>query len=225
MIYCASCGHPHRVALGCKDRTCPECRLKFFGYHFEVLVALVKGWRAVYFLTLTLKNIPDEAFGRHDVKRLRACFGKLRRRFPQIADGFYAVQTTSKGRGWHLHLHTLFDGRYVPKAELSKAWLEITGDSFMVDIRKVEDPKKAVRYLLSDFLQSPRIRPEDYKSFNGVFAGSRIIQAFGRCRKDQLRRPFKCPKCGCDSWITDLDELFDPLESKRPAHRYYESDG
>jgi hypothetical protein len=155
---------------------------------------------------LTVKNIPDYLFGTYNVRELREAFGKLRRRFKRITGGFYVVQATNYGRGWHLHLHALFDGSFIVKNELSKAWMDITGESFIVDIKSLIDPKRAVKYLLSDFLQAPRIRPDDKETFNAVFRGSRLVQPFGIYRKIKLRVPYKCPCCGRVEWI-DLDRF------------------
>jgi len=205
-LYCSHCGHALKVRLSCRDRTCPECRKKWFGYHYKTLVDCVRTWKSPYFLTLTIKNIPDYLWGKYKVKELRGWFGKLRKRFKKIAGGFYVVQATNYGRGWHLHLHVLFDGSFIRKDELSKAWDKISEGSYIVDIRIVIDPKTAVRYLLSDFLQAPRIRPEDRESFNYVFKGSRLVQPFGAYRKIKFRIPYKCPCCGRVEWI-DLDRF------------------
>lgn len=218
-LHCTGCGDSLRVQLGCGDRTCHECRRKWFGFHFNVLVDCVNSWKNVYFLTLTIKNIPE--IGRSDIKDLRKWFRELLARFPQIADGFYVIQATNRGKGWHPHLHALYDGVFIPKEDLSKAWAEITGGSFIVDIQRPENPRKAVRYLLSDFLQAPRIRLEDVADFNGVFKGSRMIQAFGKYRRFKFRRaPYKCPKCGGTCWLM-LDLCFG---ERRAPGQVYEDD-
>jgi len=207
-LNCAHCGEPLRVKLGCGDRTCPECRLRWFGYHFQPILDIVSSWPAVYFLTLTIKNIPQDLFSRAHVRELRDNFSKLRRRV-RFEGGFYVVQVTNHGKGWHLHFHVLFDGHYLPQDALRRIWLEITGDSFGVDIQRVNNPKAAVRYLLLDFLQAPRIRPEDGWIYNSIFKGSRLVQPFGRYKNVRLKNyhlPFKCPKCGCDVWL-NLDRL------------------
>jgi len=217
IVLCCPCGRPLRVKLGCGDRTCPECRKKWFGYHFKTLLALVAGWKSAYFLTLTTKNIRE--IGRSDVRTIRESFGRLCRYFKQIRGGFYVVQATNKGKGWHLHLHVLFDGFFIDQKALARAWLDITGDSFVVDIRKVTDPGTAVRYLLSDFLQAPRIRPGDAEEFNGVFKGSRLVQPFGLYRKTKFRVPYRCPDCGRSEWI-NVDVLF----GSKKFRRHYEDD-
>ena len=221
-LNCSHCGHALKVKLGCGDRTCPSCRKKWFGYHFGTILEIVSKWKAVYFMTLTLRNIPDREWSRGHVRDLRANFGKLRHRFKTILGGFYCVQTTNRGKGWHLHLHVLFDGSYIHQAALSKAWAEITSGSWIVGIELVQDRRKAVGYLLRDFLQAPKIRPEDVEFFNSVFRGARLIQPFGKYKNVRfLRAPFACPSCGRVEWIL-LDVL---LGEKRGFHREWDKDG
>ena len=227
-IYCGHCGEPETIQLGCGHRSCAVDRAKWFRRNYDLYVELVKGWRSIRFLTLTIKNILE--LGRRDVARFRGCFAELRLRFPQIALGFYVVQAPNHGNGWHLHVHALYDGAYVKQKDLSKAWLEITGDSKIVGIEKASSPEKAVGYLLRDFLQAPKIRPEDVEDFDGVFKGSRMVQQFGSLAArakirlgNRVRKPHPCKKCGHDCWIGNLDDLFDEeYKRKYPLALYNE---
>lgn len=214
-LVCSHCGHPLRVQLSCGDRTCPVCRKKWFGYHYGALKKYVAKWDRVYFLTLTLKNIPDGNLYRADVERLRILFTALRKKLKGAIDaGWYVIQMTNDGNGWHLHLHAIYRGSFVPSQKLSRLWLEITKDSYIVDIRTADRWQAALRYVLSDFLQSPRIRDCDREEYNSIFKGSRLVQGFGEYSKTKLRVPFPCPCCGRSEW-TDLDLL---LEGKRRFH-------
>ena len=208
-LYCVHCGHPLKVRMSCGDRTCPSCRRKWFGYHFRTLLTMVENWRVIRSLTLTVKNIPDAEFSRYHVEEIRGYFTKLRKRFKEIEGGFYVVQATNMGQGWHLHLHIIFDGKYIPKQRVVNAWTEITGGSYIVDLANVRSPEKALRYLLADFSSKPRIRPEDYATYNGIFRGSRLVQPFGTYRKTKFRIPFKCPACGSTCWAFLEDIISD----------------
>jgi hypothetical protein len=202
-LYCSHCGRPLKVCVhaGPPDRTCPTCRKKWFGYHYKSLLKIISPWPSAFLLTLTYKNIPDKQWGGWAVKQIRGDFTKLRRRFKEIHGGFYVVQATNNGRGWHLHLHVIFDGCFIAKERLSRAWADITKGSYIVDIRAVRDPKTAIRYLLADFTGAPRIRPEDYEDYNGVFRDKRLVQPFGKYRNVKLRAPFPCPACGRIEWV------------------------
>jgi hypothetical protein len=200
-LCCSHCGYPLRVKMSCKDRTCPTCRRKWYGYHYGALKQYISSWEKVYFLTLTLKNIPDSQISRWHVQRLREAFSKLRYRLrPCIKDGYYVIQTTNSGTGWHLHLHVLYSGQFIPVSQISQVWHDITKDSYVVNIKLVEKWDIALRYLLSDFRGTPRIRPEDYETYNGLFRGSRLVQGFGTYSKIKLRVPYRCPVCGECCW-------------------------
>jgi len=202
---CDDCGEPARpVMMSCGDRTCGKCRAKWYGQHYKSVLALLSCFNDIRFLTLTERNIADLAFRKAHVVQLRKWFGELRRRFPQILGGVYVVQGTNIGNGWHPHIHALFDGFYIHEKVLRSAWRKITNGSFEVKIKRATDPAKALGYLLSDFLQAPRIRPEDHDVYNEVFRGSRLLQTFGKYWKWKFlvaHAPFKCPKCGCEKSV------------------------
>jgi len=218
-FYCSHCGYPLRVKMSCGDRTCPTCRRKWYGYHYGALKRYISSWSKVYFLTLTLKNIPDSEISRWHVHRLREAFSKLRYRLkPSIKDGYYVIQMTNSGTGWHLHLHALFGGQFVPVSQISKAWHEITKDSYIVNIKLVEKWEYALRYLLSDFRGGPRIREQDRETYNSLFRGSRLVQGFGKYSKIKLRVPYRCPACGDCSW-TLLEALLSDRMRFWPLNR------
>lgn len=220
-LYCGHCGHPLKFQISCGSRVCAKCRKKWFGYHYNAMLPLVARWKHTIALTLTIRNIPDSQFGRHDVKRIRDYFSKLRKKLPEILGGFYVVQATNYGSGWHLHLHVLYDGVYIPQQKVSRLWKEITADgSFIVFIRKVNEPKKAISYLLADFSGAPRIRTGDRETYDSVFKGSRLVQPFGCYRNTKFKVPFKCPDCGGTYWAF----LEDLIGEKRRFHRDFGDD-
>jgi hypothetical protein len=215
-LYCAHCGHEKKFRISCGDRTCPQCRRKWFGFHFNTLQEVVAKWPTIYSLTLTIKNLPNETFSREDVRRIRDNFGKLRKRYARkIKGGFYVVQATNHGDGWHLHLHILYDGSYIDQEDLSRAWHEITGDSYVLWLRRVKEPRRAIQYLLSDFSGKPRIRPEDRETYNRVFSGSRLVNPFGCYHATKFKKPWKCPECGGTSWVFIEDILGIPRHFSR----------
>lgn len=225
-LHCIHCGTSLQVQLNCKDRTCPTCRAKWFGHHFNALLPHIRTWERIYFMTLTIQNIPDKEISSWHIKKLREYFSRLRQKKgkkgekpwkDRIEGGFYVVQTTNYGNGWHLHLHILYRGSYIAQAELSKAWREITKKSFVVDIREVQSPKEALRYMLKDFLAEPIIRPEDKATYNSLFYAKRLVQPFGTYYKTKLKAPFPCPQCGGVTWAL-LDDI---LGEKRKFVRTY----
>lgn len=102
------------------------------------------------FLTLTLKAI--DAPLADQVGRLRSCWGRLRNRSffrKGFAGGIAFFELTLNNRTglWHPHLHVLFEGTYIPHAKIKEAWFDITGDSYIVDVRAVRTVAAAVSYV------------------------------------------------------------------------------
>lgn len=217
-LICEHCGHSFKVLMDCGDRTCPVCRRKWFGRHFKPLLRCMETWKRRATLTLTLKNVPDQLFTRKFVGKLRKCLSKLlhRKYFKQrISGGFYVVQATNKGKGWHLHLHVVFEGDFIDQETISKAWREITKDSYIVWVKNLVSSERALAYLLSDFQGgAPRIRPQDQEQYNLVFKGSRLVQGFGKYAKFKLEKNlFPCPVCGStDCWCPFDQSVVGQLE-------------
>lgn len=91
-------------------------------------------------ITLTLKAATGGL--RQQVDRLLRSFAKLRRhqRWVQAISGgaaFLEITTGSTGDTWHVHLHAICFGCWIPQQWLRSAWHTITGDSFIVDVRAI----------------------------------------------------------------------------------------
>lgn len=104
------------------------------------------------FITLTVKNGEDleERFA-HLMKSFKT-LQVARRKWKDRRTGHnelckahgivYAAEITNKGRGWHPHLHmvALVDD-WIDREKLSKEWLAITGDSMVIDVRRLKPSK------------------------------------------------------------------------------------
>jgi hypothetical protein len=98
-------------------------------------------------LTLTIKNGPDleerfkhlvSSFRRLLEKRRNALKGNSTTELQKAVGGVYSIETTNKGNGWHVHLHAvvLLDA-FIDREALSREWEAITGDSKIIDIRRL----------------------------------------------------------------------------------------
>jgi hypothetical protein len=96
----------------------------------------------VAFTTLTLKSDSEREL-KDGNRQIKTAFRKLRRRdtWSECVGGFGRIENTfSPKLGWHPHLHSIvLLKNYLPQNLLSDAWLQITGDSMIVDIRQVRD--------------------------------------------------------------------------------------
>jgi hypothetical protein len=140
----------YRIACDrCHDRFCLPCgQERSRTIAANVLDRL--GNAPARFLTLTLAA-RDEPLA-DTVTRLYKCFARLRTRklWQQSVTGgvaFLEVKRSRDARHWHVHLHALLQGKYLHNQALSAAWHQITGDSYVVDIRLVTSHDNATRYV------------------------------------------------------------------------------
>lgn len=133
----------------CRDRFCLICGRRRAAVIQANLVPLTKG-RPTRFITLTIAQ--DQASLAQRIDRLMSGFRRLRRlaiwrERITAAAAFLEVKWSEKARGWHPHLHVVALGRFVPQGQLSAAWRDVTGDSFVVDIRLAQDRTELAKYL------------------------------------------------------------------------------
>jgi len=126
----------------CKLRWCPICR----DVSRMIVTTSVEQWLRLQeypkMITLTMKHCDDDLS--IQIKRLYDCFRKLRRRayFQRLITGgvwFFQIKINPDTQLWHLHIHCLVAGKFLPQKRLKALWLKITGDSYVVDIRPVKD--------------------------------------------------------------------------------------
>jgi len=99
-------------------------------------------------VTFTVKNGPNlqerfmhlkRAHRRLNRRRLDAKAGKTKTEWLKVAGGITSYEFTKKDEGdWHPHIHALVMlDDFIDQKALSDEWLDITGDSFIVDIRRI----------------------------------------------------------------------------------------
>jgi len=114
----------------------------------NVLKAL--GRRPARFVTLTLRQ--NDSHLNDVLNRLYDSFRKLRARSfwkTRVKGGcaFIEVKYNAERDSWNVHLHAIVHGRFIPKRDLSREWRKLTGDSFIVDVRLVENEERIGRYV------------------------------------------------------------------------------
>lgn len=60
---------------------------------------------------------------------------------------FIEVKRSEDRTCWHPHLHVLVDAKFIDSGLLSSAWLKITGDSFIVHVRRVRSKAEDIAYV------------------------------------------------------------------------------
>lgn len=145
---CPKTGDCEVNANNCGDRLCVPCQRARSGVIAAQLAGQLKG-RECRHVVLTLKHAAIPLADQ--ITRIYQCFSNLRRHnlWKRKAVGGAAFCEIKLGRDgrWHVHLHILVEGTYLPHHALSGAWLVATGDSDVVWVGAVPEGSKIAGYV------------------------------------------------------------------------------
>lgn len=180
------------VSDHCRDRFCRPCA----GFRGRVIAHNVADYlrnRPYRFVTITIKTTGLTL--KEGVDKLYRCFARLRRSrlWTAKVQGGCAVceiLPRSAGTEWHPHLHLITEGKYLPVQPLRKLWMQITGDSFIIDVAMGKDADAAAAYV-SKYITKPF---DDGTTRNPVrliealeaLHGRRLVSTFGSWRGQRL---------------------------------------
>lgn len=140
----------------CGDRLCQVCgNLRSYRLR-AALMRKIHGKHAT-FLTLTVGG--DRSNLRKTIDHLYQSFARLRRSplwKKRVYGGaaFLEIHYSEKSQQWHPHLHIVMMSEYIDQGILSQAWKAATGDSFIVDIRRIRQDK-LVAYYVTKYASKP----------------------------------------------------------------------
>jgi hypothetical protein len=146
----------HGARLCCQHLLCPLCAIRRGA---RALRAYLDRWEVIradkpalrpFLVTLTVKDGSDLAERFEHLKRSqRELWKRKQRGRGSVLDGVagavwsYEVKRGNGSGLWHPHLHMIALAEVQPdQVELAREWHNITGDSFVVDVRPIsqEDP-------------------------------------------------------------------------------------
>jgi hypothetical protein len=139
----------------CKKLFCPDCaaeRATRLSTQTETRIAEVMRTNSgrLCFLTLTTKNTLTLESG---LMKLKKAFTQFKRKkvFKEHIKGYFGgfdYTFNPKTNDFHIHLHLIvLRGKFWNQSDISDAWRDVTGDSFIVDIREVKNVRKGVKEL------------------------------------------------------------------------------
>lgn len=183
----------YRVAgSACHDRFCLPCsRERARSLSLSILDVI--GTDQIRMATLTLRHHDDGLTAHLD--RLAAAYAVLRKRpewQARVVGAIGMIETVWQAdtHRWHVHMHLLIKGRYVPHAMLSDLWLQATGDSPIVHIMRPKSVKGVARYVVkyaTKALDSSYIRhPDALDEAVLALKGRRLCTTTG-CYRGSLR--------------------------------------
>jgi plasmid rolling circle replication initiator protein Rep len=262
--YCSSsvCENPTLRVIpnfNCKHRLCPFCSYirqkriqnKYLPTALEFANTLYDGKRLkTKMLTLTLKHRKESLL---DAKRrLYNSFIKLSRRSfwqAHIVGGLYAIESTIADDGkFHVHLHVLvFEKSDINKEKLQilkDEWKEITGDSHVINIRRINDIKVGLKEVIKYISKPVDIGNATTKHIRQMLnlKGERMIGTFGKFKtyyrdnheridaeyKDQQEVNYgsdnECACCGEELTVEriSIEELIRRPDTPRPKPKLNE---
>lgn len=183
----------YRVAsTRCKSRWCVPCAAQRSRLICGALRKQIKG-RSVRFLTLTLGGNATDL--KAAINKLYTSFRLLRKQKAWKASvvGGVAMLEVKPGKTlerWNPHLHCIIEGRYIAQQTLVKLWKQITGDSYIVDIRLIRSQDGIARYV-TKYVTKPvdaNLMRMENKLVEAMEAlkGRKIAATFGSWRHLQL---------------------------------------
>ena len=212
----------------CGLKICPVCSRRRQVRLIEQFLPLVKTFKSPYFMTLThprsLVFDRDVLQDRH--RSWRSLVKWLYRHGYPIAQGLISREVThalpgdprryKEGRkvigtyteenaGFLYHSHVLYDGPEIPKDVLREKWLELTGDSSIVDIRPVTgDTGAALAYKIKYMSKDNEIRDvPSLVQFLNVTKNRHAIRTFGLKTPKKAKLHYYCTRC--HEKLTSLD--------------------
>jgi hypothetical protein len=157
VVFSATLNKRRITASYCHDRHCEPCMRAKANLLATNLEKKLAGKAAGRFRFITLTLLHTQAPLKQQLDRLIKCFRKLRSGKlwkTAVAGGAATIEvklaeTTAADAGhlWHPHLHIVVDSHWINQAELSAEWHRITGDSYIVDIQKLDDAHAAAFYV------------------------------------------------------------------------------
>jgi hypothetical protein len=195
-----------------KHLVCPLCAIRRGAKALRVYLARVQALREAdkglqaFLVTLTVKNGDDLG------ERFKHLSGNVRRyhKLRHLARGHevckarsavWSYEFTNRGRGWHPHVHAIWLCHEKPdEFKLSEEWRVITGDSFIVDVTKLDDadPVKAFCEVFKYAVKFSDLANEHRLHAFKTLQGKRLQDSFGELR-------------GLDVEPADSDELLEDL--------------
>ena len=188
----------HGAALCCKHLLCPLCAIRRGS---KALKSYLDRWEVVrasnpalkpFLVTLTVKDGDDlaERF-QHLFKSQHELWKRKQRGRGSAFDGVvgavwsYEVKRGNGSGSWHPHLHMIALAENQPDQQaLSREWHNITGDSFIVDVRPIsqEDPVSGFMEVFKYAVKFSDQPPADTLHAWLTLAGKRLLASSGAFR-------------------------------------------
>jgi hypothetical protein len=206
-----------KISKKCNYRICPVCgkirSIKFYKKFIGVIktkrIARSIFDKGLRLLTLTIKNQEDLEQG---ITKLYSSFTQLKRRdyCKNKLFGGLGVIEIKKGKDekWNHHIHFIIDSSYLDMKSHKKTgkdsmlvqeWKKCTGDSGILDIKRITHHAGALNYVLKYLTKGIYdLTNEEKALFFKLTFKRRLLFTFGEFYKIKFfKEKHVCPECGC----------------------------
>ncbi len=206
---CSKCHTVKKFPNRCDNFYCPECQPRLSNERRKAVEWWTREIKQAKHVVLTVQNVPG--ITKSHVQEFRKWWTRLRRtKFARHwHGGFYSLEITNEGRGWHLHLHALINAHWIDEGGLSIAWNKATnGLGRIVKVKDARDGKylKEVTKYAVKGNQLAAWTKEQICEFLDAFTGVRTFGVFGDlyAKRTEFAEWFKAvrdskPRCNCGS--------------------------
>lgn len=235
---CQGCRAVQKFPNRCDLFYCAECQPRLSNDRRRAVEWWTREVKQPKHVVLTVQNIP--AITKSHVQEFRKWWTNLRRsKFARNwAGGFYSLEVTNEGNGWHLHLHALVNAVWIDAVQLSEAWHR--ANNGLGRIVKVKDARsknylaEVTKYAVKG-VQLAAWTPNLVAEFVQAFTGVRTFGVFGDLygKRTEFAEWFKAVRdskptcsCGCcdmhyfsEAEFLELDLVPTPTTTPRPPPR------
>lgn len=216
------------TSMRCRDRWCVPCAAARAADVRDGLLRQChdrrKARNNLSLITLTLRATAEPLSAR--LTKLIDAFRELRKQKcwkKSIAGGAAVIEVKLGEQGqWHCHYHIVAEASYLDQKQLSETWLKVTGDSYIVDIRRMGNMGSGASYVTkyitkacsASILRDPARLAEAIDALHG----RRLVSTFGTWRKIDLHAlPEILNEPAPWHHLCTLEELLRDARAREPA--------
>ena len=211
---CTGCHSVSTYWNRCENFYCPMCQPRLANDKRESVEWWTKTVKNPRHVVLTCRN--TETITKEQIQGYKAAFTKLRRSklCSNWIGGFYSIETTNEGRGWHVHFHVLVESGWIDQRALSVKWGQLVGQDYAIVWVKYAGQVDYLRELVKYAVDGNTIaqwKPADLVAFITAFKGVRTFGVFGSlyAKRSEFKAFLESVQadkdvcaCGCNTFRT-----------------------